>query len=166
MSNAESTQSPRSSGRRLTASERAALLARGLTGHLACLDGDGHPYVVPIWFTYVDGGFYVAARARSTWGRYLARDGRVSLCIDGGPDDPAGARVLVKGVAESVESVGTEGRWVDIAREMSVRYMGEAEGLAYFTSTRAEPRRLFFVRPTHVSDWAGGWAGKYKHSNW
>jgi hypothetical protein len=149
----------------MTDAERAALLARPLTCHLGCLDPEGYPYVVPVWFTYADGGFYIAGRARSAWADFLERDGRVSLCIDGGADDP-GARVLVKGTATPVEPVGTEGRWVTIARDMSVRYLGDDEGLAYFARTRTEPRRLFFVRPLRLTDWVGGWAGKYKHSNW
>ncbi len=165
MSEIPSAGQPRDSGRRMTAAERATFLAQGVTCRLACLDEEGHPYVIPVWFQHADGGFYIAARERSLWGKYLQRDGRVSLCIDGWPD-ASGARVLVKGIAEEVEPPNLAGRWVDIAREMSVRYMGETEGLSYLARTMGEPRWLFFVRPIRMTDWVGGWAGKYKHSDW
>jgi Pyridoxamine 5'-phosphate oxidase len=153
------------SGRRMTGEERAAYLALGVTCRLGCLDDDGHPYVVPVWFQYAEGGFYIVARERSVWARYLERDGRVSLCIDGGVEQP-NTRVLVKGIAETVERPNVGGRWVAIAREMSVRYAGAEKGLAYLELSLNEPRWLFFVRPLRTADWIGGWARKYKHSNW
>jgi nitroimidazol reductase NimA-like FMN-containing flavoprotein (pyridoxamine 5'-phosphate oxidase superfamily) len=153
------------SGRRMTGIEREAYLALGVTCRLGCLDNDGYPYVVPVWFQHADGGFYIVARERSIWAGYLERDGRVSLCIDGGTEQP-NARVLVKGIAEIVERPNVGGRWVDLAREMSIRYNGRDRGLAYLESTLNEPRWLFFVRPVRVMDWVGSWAKKYKHSDW
>jgi hypothetical protein len=149
----------------MSATERAALLARGVIGRLGCLDDEGYPYVVPVWFQFADGGFYIIPRERSAWARFLQRDGRVSLCIDAPPEDP-GARVLVKGVAEIVETPNVGGRWVPIARDMAIRYMGAENGPRYLETTLAEPRWLFFVRPKRITDWVGGWAGKYKHENW
>src|SRR6185437_11676165 len=49
---------------------------------IGCLDAEGWPYVVPCWFEYADGGFYIVPRSKSVWARYIQRDGRVSLCID------------------------------------------------------------------------------------
>jgi hypothetical protein len=156
---------PRSDGRPMTADERTAFLAGPLIARLGCLDEDGHPYVVPTWFTHQDGGFYLVPRARAAWAGYLRRDGRVSLCIDGAAGQP-NARVLVRGVAELVEEPNVGGGWMSIAREMSIRYSGPGPGLAYFEKTSAEPRWLFFVRPSRVTSWVGGWAGRYKHTAW
>src|SRR5262245_43622167 len=65
---------PPSRSRPMTADEQAALLAGTPICNLACLDDDGHPYVVPVWFEYGDGGFYLVVRARAAWGRFLQRD--------------------------------------------------------------------------------------------
>jgi nitroimidazol reductase NimA-like FMN-containing flavoprotein (pyridoxamine 5'-phosphate oxidase superfamily) len=138
-----------------------AFLHTDVLCRLACLDDDGHPYVVPCWFTYADGGFYVVPRARSAWAAYLQRDGRVSLCIDA----ESGERVLVKGEAQVVEAPNVGGRWVEIAREMAQRYRGE-EGLKYLDKTMNEPRWLFFIRPQQMVSSTGGWARRYKHSEW
>ena len=142
--------------------ELAAFLNTDALCRLACLDEDGHPYVVPCWFQYADDGFYIIPRARSAWATYMQNDGRVSLCID----TDAGARVLVKGTAEVVEEPNVGGRWVEIAREMAFRYSGEA-GLTYLDASLNEPRWLFFVRPAQITSWhGGGWAEKYKHYKW
>lgn len=146
----------------MTHPELEAFLATDVLCRLACLDDDGHPYVVPCWFQYADSGFYIIPRARSMWARYMQCDGRVSLCID----TEAGQRVLVKGMAEPIEQPNVGGRWVEIAREMAYRYRGDA-GLTYLDASLNEPRWLFFVRPQQITSWqGGGWAEKYKHHAW
>lgn len=147
---------------KLTKTELTDFLATDVICRLGCLDDDGHPYVVPCWFQYADGGFYIIPRERSVWANYLQGDGRVSLCID----VDSGRRVLVKGIAACLETPNTGGRWVEIGREMAFRYRGEA-GLAYLEQSLNEPRWLFFVKPTEMKTWAGaGWAKRYKHYDW
>ena len=92
----------------MTEEEQVAFLAQGIMCRLGCLDDEGAPYVVPVWFEYADGGFYLVPRARSAWAGHLKRDGRVSLCID--TDD--GRRVLVRGTARIVEEPNVGGAWV------------------------------------------------------
>lgn len=128
---------------------------------LGCIDDEGHPYVVPCWFTYADGGFYVIPRARSAWATYLKANPRTFLCID----RESGERVLVRGEARLLEEPNVGGRWVPIAREMAERYRG-AEGLAYLETTIDEPRWLFHIEPEEMLSSTGGWAQKYKHSEW
>jgi PPOX class probable F420-dependent enzyme len=143
--------------------ERAAFLAQPVIGRLGCLDDDGYPYVVPVWFDYADGGFYLVPRARADWARYLERDGRVSLCIDSA--DLPYRRVIVRGRAEVIETPNVGGRWTEFATRMARNYRGD-EGLAYIERTKDEPRWLIFVRPERFTSTTGGWATRYKHSQW
>lgn len=145
----------------MTEAEMTSFLNSNVLCRLGCLDEDGHPYVVPCWFTYADGGFYLVPRARSVWAAYLRREPRVSLCIDA----ESGRRVLVKGEAQLIEEPNVGGRWVEIAREMAQRYGGE-QGLAYLAKTMNEPRWLFFVQPQAIVSSKGGWAKRYKHYEW
>jgi hypothetical protein len=48
------------------------------------MDGDGWPYVVPVWFEWDanDGVFWIIPREKSAWARYMANDPRVALTID------------------------------------------------------------------------------------
>lgn len=143
--------------------ERAAFLAQPVICRLGCLDADGYPYVVPTWYEYADGGFYLVPRARSEWARYLARDGRVSLCIDSA--ELPYRRVIVRGRAAVIETPNVGGRWVEIGTRMARNYRGE-EGLAYIERTKDEPRWLIFVRPERTTSTTGGWAARYKHAPW
>jgi PPOX class probable F420-dependent enzyme len=143
--------------------ERAAFLAQPDIGRLGCLDDDGYPYVVPVWFDYADGGFYLVPRARADWARYLERDGRVSLFIHSA--DLPYRRVIVRGRAEVIETPNIGGRWVEFATRMARNYRGD-EGLAYIERTKDEPRWLIFVRPERFTSTTGGWATRYKHSQW
>jgi hypothetical protein len=146
---------------RMSPDEIAEFLKHPVICRLGCLDGDGHPYVVPCWFQHADGGFYVIPRARSAWAAYLQRDARVSLCIDA----ENGRRVLVKGRARLLEEPNVGGRWVAIGREMAIRYGGE-DGLTYLEKTLDEPRWLFFIEPQEMVSSTGGWAKRYKHYDW
>lgn len=137
-----------------------AFLAEGKLCRLACLDDEDWPYIVPVWFQWADGGVWLIAREKSVWAKYLVRDGRVSLSVD---DDGAPYRkVIVRGVAELVEEPNVGGRWVEIARDMSYRYLGE-HGPDYLVPTLDQPRWLFFVRPDKLTTWQGvDWARKHK----
>lgn len=146
---------------RMTAVELSAFLQSDVLCRLGCLDDDGYPYVIPVWFQYADEGFYIIPRARSAWAKYMVRDARVSLCLD----RDSGERALIKGKATLIEEPNVGGRWVEIGREMAFRYRGEA-GLAYLEQTLNEPRWLFFVEPEKIITWQGGWAEKYKHTEW
>jgi len=131
---------------------------------LGCHDDEGWPYVVPCWFEYKDGGFYIVPRARSVWARYVQNDGRVFLCID--ESDMYNRRVLVKGTAKVLEEPNLGGKWVDVARRMSLRYLGE-HGPDYLQPTMVEPRWLLFVNPHKITTWQGvDWHQRYKHAAW
>lgn len=145
----------------LTASQIDELLHSDTVCRLACIDDEGAPYVVPCWFTYADGGFYVVPRARSAWAAYMKNDSRVFLCIDA----ENGGRVLVKGQARVVEEPNVGGKWVEIGLEMAERYGGEA-GLKYLETTMQEPRWLFFIEAGNMVSSTGGWAKRYKHYDW
>jgi hypothetical protein len=140
--------------------------------HISCLDDDGAPYLVPTTYLYEDDGFYLWARARSRWGEYLARDGRVALCIDGGVEEGNewAKRVVVRGLAELIFGPGR----VSDNPENPVRQ------LAYRTVRRTEPDltfadhlsriaeiddvgfRLFRVEPSEVTSWWGKYAKRYR----
>jgi nitroimidazol reductase NimA-like FMN-containing flavoprotein (pyridoxamine 5'-phosphate oxidase superfamily) len=149
---------------RMSPEEIAEFLSGNPLCRIGCLDEQGWPYVVPCWFEYADGGFYIIPRARSVWARYIQRDSRVSLCID--DTTRYNRRVLVKGEASVLEEPNVGGRWVAIARRMSLRYLGEL-GPKYLEPTLAEPRWLLFVRPLTMTTWQGvDWAQRYKHAKW
>ncbi|WP_328940536.1 PPOX class F420-dependent oxidoreductase [Streptomyces sp. NBC_00250] len=90
------------------------------TGKLATVRDDGSPHVVPVWFL-LDGDEFVFNTGKDTVkGRNLARDGRVSLCVD--DDTPPFAFVSLSGHAELSENTAELRHW---AGRIGARYMGE-----------------------------------------
>lgn len=163
MSDSQQQQSWRGRVGGMSDEEMNEFLSTNVLCRLACLDDEGWPYVVPTWFQFRDGGYYIIPRERSAWARYLERDPRCSLAMD----EPGTLRkVLVRGTAECVERPNVGGKWVEIANEMSVRYLGP-NGPKYLVPTLEEPRWLFFVRPLKTQTWQGvDWAKRYKHYEW
>jgi nitroimidazol reductase NimA-like FMN-containing flavoprotein (pyridoxamine 5'-phosphate oxidase superfamily) len=149
---------------KLNDEELTAFLDEGQFCRLGCLDKEGWPYVVPCWFEYNDGAFFIVPRAKSVWAKHLQRDKRCFLCID--ESTRFNRRVLVKGEAEILEEPNLGGQWVEIARRMSVRYLGE-HGPLYLEPTMVEPRWLVRVTPIKMRTWQGvDWPQRYKHAAW
>ncbi len=94
-----------------TGMSRAALdafLAQPWIARLGCLDQTGAPYVVPTWYEWDGGAFWLVPRARSAWATFLQRDPRVCLCID--EEGGGHRRAQVRGLAEVVETPNVGGQ--------------------------------------------------------
>jgi hypothetical protein len=148
---------------RMDDAEMNEFLAGGWVGRLGVLTDEGWPYVVPTWYQYADDGFYIIPRERSVWAKYMAADDRVSLSID--EHEAPYRKVNLQGRAELLERPNVGGKWVELANEMSYRYLGP-HGPDYLVPTLNEPRWLFFIRPVKLTTWQGvDWAKKYKTSS-
>ncbi len=136
-------------------------LAGGILCRLAVLDDRGWPYVVPVWFEWDpgEGVFWLVAREKSAWAKHIQRDPRVGLSID--EETKPYHKVQAQGMAEVVEEPNVGGRWVEIARRMSVRYLG-VHGPDYLVPTLDKPRWLFKVVPATFVTWQGvAWHRRY-----
>ncbi|MEU0840564.1 PPOX class F420-dependent oxidoreductase [Streptomyces sp. NPDC005962] len=90
------------------------------TGKLATVRADGSPHLAPIWFL-LDGDDLVLNTGQDTVkGRNLARDPRVSLCVD--DDRPPFSFVTVRGRAELSDDLGEVREW---ATRIAARYVGD-----------------------------------------
>lgn len=129
---------------------------------LAVLDARGWPYVVPVWYEWdpTAGAFWIIARQKSAWAAHMKRDPRVALTIDG--ETRPYRKVTVQGTADLVEEPNVGGRWVEIARRMALRYLGE-HGPDYLVPTMDRPRWLFKIRPETLLTWQGvEWHDRYR----
>ncbi|WP_435241306.1 PPOX class F420-dependent oxidoreductase [Streptomyces cucumeris] len=90
------------------------------TGKLSTVRADGSPHIAPVWFL-LDGDDLVFNTGQGTVkGRNLARDGRVSLCVD--DDRPPFSFVTVQGRAELIDDLAQVREW---ATRIAARYMGQ-----------------------------------------
>lgn len=117
---------------------------------LAFTKEDGWPYVVPLWYLWDQGAFWVVGRKRSEWVQDLRREPRCAICIEEKEIPPAGAnrKVLAQCVAEVVEGpVTAEGsQWVGVANRMAEKYVGP-EGPAALARSYGWERYLVKLSP-------------------
>ena len=124
---------------------RAFLTEGTRTGKLSFLSPSGRPLVTPVWFV-LEGDTVVFNTGKDTAkGRYLARDPRVSLCVD--LEAPPYAFVQVQGEAELSDDLD---ELVRTATAIAARYMGP-ERAEEFGKRNGVPGELVVrVRPTKV----------------
>ena len=110
----------------ITDPEVRAFLTEGTrTGKLSFLSPSGHPLVTPVWFVLEGDTVVFNTGSDTAKGRYLARDPRVSLCVD--LEAPPYAFVQVQGNASLSEQPD---ELVRTATLIGARYMGpEREGV-------------------------------------
>ncbi|MFH8727678.1 PPOX class F420-dependent oxidoreductase [Streptomyces termitum] len=136
---------------RMTEEQWRAFVSAGTrTGKLATVRADGAPHVVPVWFV-LDGDAFVLTTGKDTVkGRNLARDGRVSLCVD--DEAPPFSFVTLSGRAELSEDQAELLHWATL---IGGRYMGE-ERAGEFGARNAVPGELLVrVRIEKVVSAAG-----------
>ena len=97
------------------------LLEGTRTAKLAVVRKDGSPFVTPVWFLLDgDGSVVFETERRSLKGHALARDPRVSLCIE--DDRPPFGFVRIDGVAEMSVDDPELLAWTT---RIAARYMGD-----------------------------------------
>jgi PPOX class probable F420-dependent enzyme len=146
--------------------ELARFLAEPWNARIATVDGDGWPYVTPVWYEFdpTTRAFQIVGRERAAWVAHIAREPRVALHIadDGHAQH---TRVVVQGVAERVEgplAPAASARIGTLTERLSLRYLGPG-GPTYAARTAARPRVLITVRPMRWRSWTGQeWHPRYR----
>jgi PPOX class probable F420-dependent enzyme len=115
------------------------------TGKLSWLSASGRPLVAPVWFIVDGDGLVFNTNKDTAKGRALARDPRVSLCVD--LEEPPYAFVQVQGEAELSEEPA---ELLRTATAIAARYMG-ADHAEEFGKRNAVPGELVVrLRPARV----------------
>lgn len=107
---------------------------------LATNRADGRPHLVPVWFVWFDGRFYIGMQAESVKARNLARNPKVSLALEDG------VRVVIcEGTAEIVPS--------PIDPELNQKFQTKYD---WNFATDDEYNLLIQVTPNKWLNWTGG----------
>lgn len=115
------------------------------TGKLATIRADGSPHVTPIWFTFDNdtGDLVFMTFHSSLKARNLARDPRVSVCVDDEAYPFAWARLDGTATTSTRDLV----HW---ATETSRRYVGDDRADAYGARNGVDGELVVHVRPTRI----------------
>jgi PPOX class probable F420-dependent enzyme len=124
---------------------RAFLTEGTRTGKLSFLSPSGRPLVTPVWFV-LEGNTLIFNTGQDTAkGRALARDPRVSLCVD--LEQPPYAFVQVQGEAELSDDLD---ELVRTATAIAARYMGPEQAEEFGKRNGVPGELVVRVRPTKV----------------
>lgn len=105
-------------------------LTRPLVAHLAVVRANGTPQVVPMWFLYKDGVFYMSTRTYAAKLKHIQHNPRVAVVIDVMEAPLKNKSVTVDGTVE-VQRTGVK----DMTTAIYRKYVGEA-GLASAAAQR------------------------------
>ena len=137
---------------RMKTEDLKAFLKEPIVGVIATLRKDGRPYTVPVWWLWDEDEhvFWLTGTHSRVWCKQLKKDGRISLCIEGGVPDGVRGHVEADGVAEARQLPGFD-IW-PISRKLAEKYVGRGDPAServesFFANMRTEPRLLFRITP-------------------
>ncbi|MDT0379773.1 PPOX class F420-dependent oxidoreductase [Streptomyces sp. DSM 42041] len=132
--------------KKMTEDEWRAFVSAGTrTGKLATVRADGSPHVAPVWFVLDGDDVVFNTGAETVKGRNLAREGRVSLCVD--DERPPYSMVVLRGRAELSEDLPEVRAW---ATRIAARYMGEGRAEEYGARNGVPGELLVRMRVEHA----------------
>ncbi len=108
---------------------------------------DGPPQLSPVWYVYQDGHFYISVGEGSAKHRNLARDPRISVCVDGCYPDYR--TIIVYGTAQVVEAdnpLQEKMRW----RIIRQYHESDEEARQYLEAMQEEVSVLIVVTPDKI----------------
>lgn len=105
----------------LTFEEIKLFLDGPWAARLACLRPDGSPHVVPIWYEYRKGCFFIAAWKDSLWQNYLNENPNTSLTVD--EPWPPLRRVFARAKAVPIDKNELPGGLHGFLNRLSKRYL-------------------------------------------
>jgi len=111
----------------------------------ATLAASGRPLVAPIWFVVEDGSIVFNTGKDTAKGRSLARDPRVSLCVD--LEEPPYAFIQIQGQADLSEDPA---ELLRTATALGARYMGHERAAEYGKRNAVPGELIVRLRPTKV----------------
>lgn len=124
---------------------QAFLLEGTRTGKLGYRAADGRPLVAPVWFVIDNGQLVFNTGKNTAKGRALARDPRVTVCVD--LEQPPYAFVQVQGMAEPSEDPAD---LLATATAIAARYMGPERAREFGRRNGVPGELVVRVRPVKV----------------
>lgn len=134
--------------RDLPADELQRFLDEPLCATLATYRSDGTVLLAPVWHEWSDDGFNIMIGPDDVKARNLRRDPRVSVAVYQNSPPYAGVELRTQVQIQEDDAAVRE-----LARRMSVRYLGDEAGNAYADSISDEPMLVLRLEPGEMRTW-------------
>lgn len=116
--------------------------------HLATINNDGTPHLVPVWYKYIDKKFYIGTNTRTNKARNISKNNKVCFCIDAGVWSP-------------IDGVMGTGRAKIIKDRVKVKKIAGQILLRYFKSLKEKSAKqlldqtdcIIEITPLNVTSW-------------
>ncbi len=92
--------------------------------HLATIDDNGTPHLVPVWYKYIGKKFYIGTNTKTSKAKNIANNNKVCFCVDAGVWSPIDG-VMGTGKARIIKEKNTVKK---IASEILLRYFKTLKG--------------------------------------
>lgn len=135
---------------RMTPEEIHAFLDAATTLHVASINPDGAPHLVPMWFTRDGDAVRFWTFGKSQKARNIARDPRVTVMAETGEDYFELRGVTIRGRAEIVDDPALVAAF---GHETIGKYFGGDPGAAEHVLATAPKRVLIVVNPERIASW-------------
>jgi PPOX class probable F420-dependent enzyme len=136
---------------RMSDEEIAALLDAGRTLHVATINRDGTPHLVPLYYVVIDGVVTFWTYTKSQKIRNLERDPRLTVMVEVGEGYDQLRGVQINGTAQLSTDLATVS---DVGGRIYARYFGEFNETARESVTAsARKRTTVRVQPLRVASW-------------
>jgi PPOX class probable F420-dependent enzyme len=136
---------------RMSDEEIAALLDAGRTLHVATLNRDGTPHLVPLYYVVIDGVVTFWTYTKSQKIRNLERDPRLTVMVEVGEGYDQLRGVQINGTAALSTDLAAVS---DVGGRIYARYFGEFNETARESVTAsARKRTAVRVEPLRVASW-------------
>jgi PPOX class probable F420-dependent enzyme len=121
------------------------LTAGTRTGKFAYTNSEGRALVAPIWYIVEDGDLIFNTNTATVKGKFLARERRVTICVD--LEEPPYAFVQVQGTAELSNDPE---ELLRTATAIAARYVGPDRAESFGERNAVPGELVVRVRPTKV----------------
>ena len=116
---------------------------------LATIDRSGDPHIVPVWYMYANGKFYVGTDTKTRKAKNIKKNSKVSFCVDIGIKSPDIVGVMGTGRAEL------------ILKKDTVQLLAKKILLRYFKSMKNKSAQqlldqtdcIIQITPKKITDW-------------
>lgn len=118
--------------------------------HLGTIDPKGNPHIVPVWYKYQSGKFYIGTNTSTKKAKNLKKNKRVSFCIDVGIKSPKIHGIMGTGVASLILDKPKVSK---IVKKILLRYFKTLDNKSA-KELLEDTNCIIEIIPKHHSEWS------------